>query len=311
MACCVLAATTAFAQSTTPQNVSMINGFPPGAVVDTVGRLISTNIQGIGTVVMENKPGAGGNIAAGLVARAPADGKTLLFTAYSALLTAKAADKKGFIDPLKDLAPIAFVGRNTVLLLVRPDLPATNLRELIAYAKANPGKVSFGTNGVGSSYHLGLEQLNAEAGTKMVHVPYRGGGPALQDMLGGRLEAMFATTSLAMPHISTGRVRAIAVANLERSAQLPDIPTISESGVHGYSLDGGMGIFAPPGTPADTINSINRAVNEVLNNKKIADRLAAEGVPASPMTAQGFADHLDHEFRKAEQIIKTNNLVLK
>lgn len=288
----------------------IINGFPPGAIVDTAGRLVSSHLDGFNNVIMENKPGASGAVAGAHVARAEPDGKTLLFIAFSSLITAKAGGKAGVVDLTEELVPVAYIGGNTSVLLVRKDLPVNNFYEFVAYAKAHPGQLNFGTNGVGGSYHLGLEQLKAQLSIDINHVPYKGSAPGMQDMLGGRLDAMFATISIARPHLDAGKLKAIALTNGKRAKQLPNLPTIAESGVPDYTLDGGMGVFAPPGTHTETVQTLNVTFNKALEKPEVADRLGNEGVMISPMSPKKFKAYLDAEVEKARTIIQSLGLSL-
>ncbi|MDM0053579.1 tripartite tricarboxylate transporter substrate binding protein [Variovorax sp. J22R115] len=290
--------------------VTVYCGFPPGAAVDTVARLVTSNLEGLGNLIVENKAGAGGVLVAGIVARAEPNGSVLLFSAYAGLVTAKAVGRSDVVDLTEELTPIAYIGPNTNLIVVRAGLPVTDFKSFLAYAKTAPNGLTVGTNGIGGSYHLGLEQLNALAGVKLIHVPYKGGGPAMQDMLGGRLDAMFATYSLAKPHMAAGKLRPIAVANNVRFPQLPDLPTVAESGFPGYSIDGGMGFFAPRGVPAEVVKSVNDAVAKLLAEARFRERLLAEGVIPTPMAPSQFKVHLNAEVDKARDIIKKNRIQL-
>ena len=259
--------------------ITLVVAYPPGAITDTVGRRVAERLGarlGV-SVVVENRGGAGGNLAAAHVARQRGDDHTLLFTSYGNLIIAAAADLKLDFHPWRDLAPVAMVGPMTVVLLVRPDLPAMDLRGFLAHAAANPGRVNFASVGVGSSYHLLIEQLQAYGGLSLTHVPYRGGAAAMTDLLGGRVDATLATVLFARPYVADGRARAIAVANAERSPVLPDLPTVGEA-VPGAVLTDGLAVFGPATLPAPTILQANAALREVVMAPAMRDWLTGEGV---------------------------------
>jgi len=285
--------------------ISMIVAYPPGAITDTVGRRIAERLgAALGTtVVVENRAGAGGNVAAAFVARAPADGHTLLFTSYGNLIIAAAADLQVGFHPWRDLTPVSMVGPMTVVMLVRPDQPFGTLQDFVRYASTHPGQVNFASVGAGSSYHLLIEQMMAYGQLRMIHVPYRGGAAAMTDFLGGRVDATLATWLFAKPYVTDGRARAIAVANGERSPVVPDLPTVNEI-IPGARLTDGLAILAPAGTPARVISRLNTALREIIETPAMRDWLTQEGVTPRPGTPEQFTAEMlpvTEELRKLLQ----------
>jgi tripartite-type tricarboxylate transporter receptor subunit TctC len=278
----------------------MVVAYPPGAITDTVGRRVAERLgAALGqNVVIENRGGAGGNVAAAHVARQRADDHTLLFTSYGNLIIAAAADLRLEFHPFRDLAPVAMIGPMSVVVLVRPDLPAQDLRGFLRHAAANPGRVNFASVGVGSSYHLLIEQLQAYGGLSFTHVPYRGGAAAMTDLLGGRVDATLATVLFARPYLADGKARGIAIANAERSAALPELPTVAEA-VPGAALTDGLAVLAPVTLPGFAVARLNTALNAIIAVPAMRDWLTGEGVtprpgPPEALTAemQGAADGL-------------------
>lgn len=267
--------------------ITMVVAYPPGAITDTVGRRVAERLGAAlgASVVVENRGGAGGNVAAAFLARAPADGHTLLFTSYGNLIIADAAEMQVGFHPWRDLAPVAMVGPMTVVVLVRPGLPVGSLRDFVRHAAANPGQVNFASVGVGSSYHLLIEQMMAYGGLRMTHVPYRGGAAAMADFLGGRVDATLATWLFARPYVQDGRARAVAVANGERSPVLPDLPAVDEV-VPGARLTDGLAVLAPTGVPAPVVARLNAALREIVGAPAMRDWLTGEGLTPRPGTPE-------------------------
>ncbi|MDN3564441.1 tripartite tricarboxylate transporter substrate binding protein [Paeniroseomonas aquatica] len=286
--------------------------FPPGASTDTIARRIAERLTaGLGRpVVVDNRGGAGGNIAASLVAKAQPDGHSLLFCATAGLVIAAAARSPLDFDPQRDLAPVAPVGALTVLLLTRPSLPVRTLQEFLAHARARPGQMNFASIGVGSSFHLGLEQMNAAAGVAMTHIPFRGGGQAVPELLAGRLDGMFASWSLARPHVEAGTLRPLAVAGDERYAGLPEVPTLAEAGLPGIWLQEGLGIFAPGGTPAAIIARLNAEITRIIGDPALRDWLIAQGVPPAPASPEAFRGQLQAGVGTIEALLRRIDLKL-
>jgi tripartite-type tricarboxylate transporter receptor subunit TctC len=277
------------AQDWPTRPITMVVAYPPGAITDTVGRRVAERLgAALGAqVVVENRGGAGGNVAAAFVARAPADGHTLLFTSYGNLIIAAAADLPLGFQPWRDLAPVAMIGPMTVVLLVRPDAPYQDLPGFVRHVAANPGRLNFASVGVGSSYHLLIEQMIAYGKLSMTHVPYRGGAAAMTDFLGGRVDATLATLLFARPYMNDNRARAIAVANGERSPVLPEVPTVGEV-VAGAKLTDGLAVLAPAGVPAPVIARLNGAIHAILEQPAMRDWLIGEGVTPRPGPPEAF-----------------------
>ena len=292
------------------KSLTLVISYPPGGIVDTVGRRVAERLGAIlgKPVVVENRGGAGGNIAASAVSKAPADGHTLLFCTYATLSIAAAAGTRLDFDPLRSLTAVAPIGPLTVLLVVRNDFPARTIEEFVAYARAHPGTVNFGSIGVGSSYHLALEQLKALSRTDITHVPYRGGAAAMTDLLGGRLDAMLGTWSMTRPHLQEGGFRALALANDSRASVLPNLPTVAEHAVPGARLVDGLGIFTPAGTPAAVVQRLNAAVRQILAEPAMAEWLTQQGTPPTPLSAADFGAMMQADTSMLSDLIRTYHI---
>ncbi|NYE23932.1 Bug family tripartite tricarboxylate transporter substrate binding protein [Pigmentiphaga litoralis] len=299
------------AQATFPvRPVSLVIGYPPGAIVDTVARQVGAALAPIlgQPVVPDNKGGAAGVIGAGVVAKARPDGYTVLFTAYTSLQIASAIERNLAFDPVNDLIPVASVGRPTTLLLVNADFPAKTFDEFIAYVKARPSQINFGTSGTGSPNHFALEHLNSVFGTRMTAVPYKGAAQMLTDMLGGRVQATFSSSSLAAGHLQAGTVRALAIGSPDASPLFPDLPVIADKGAPGFNASGALGLFAPPGTPPAIVDQWNLAIGKALQDPAVAEKLAGEGIIVKRQTAAQFGDSYRREARQIADFIRQGNL---
>jgi tripartite-type tricarboxylate transporter receptor subunit TctC len=272
-------ATPVLAQSFPARPITIVIGYTPGAVSDLVARTIGEGLhQAWGQpVIVDNRPGSSGNIGAAFVARAPADGYTLMVGTDATMASNVHLFKQVGFDPVKDFAPVALAGANIVCLAVNADLPVKSVADLIAYAKKNPGKLSFGSSGVGSPHHLAGELLRQMAGIDIIHVPYKGGGPAMNDVLGGHIPMAFLSLSAVVPHINTNRVRILAMVEKSRYAAMPDIPTIGET-VPGFEMSSWIGVFAPAGTPPDIVAKLNDGMVKVLTTDAVKARLATLGL---------------------------------
>ncbi|MGG5822097.1 Bug family tripartite tricarboxylate transporter substrate binding protein [Falsiroseomonas sp. HW251] len=304
----------ALAQGAFPARpVTLVVAFPPGASTDITARRIAPRATvALGqTMVVENRTGAAGNLAAGYVARAPADGYTLLHTNYVSLLIAKAANTRLDFDPFEAFVPVAQIGPNVNMLVVRPDLPVRTLPELVALAKRDPDKLTMGTIGIGSAYHMGLEWLNLAFGMRITHVPYRGAAEAVNDLLGGRIDMMFSSLTLAKPHLEANRMRAIAMTNLERAPMFPDMPTIAEQGVPGFDLMTQTAIFAPAGTPGAAVAKVNDAINAALADGQVKAQLESDGVILTPMTPAAFAQQLQGQLATIREVFARTGIRLE
>jgi tripartite-type tricarboxylate transporter receptor subunit TctC len=272
------------AESFPDKPVMLVVPFPPGGPTDAMARTIAAEMKDrLGQpVIVENRAGAGGNIGAEYVARAAADGQTLLFGTSGPLAINASLYRKSGYDPIKSFAPVVQVGHLPNILVVHPSVPAQNVKELVAYAKANPGKLSYASSGNGASSHLAGVLFNEKAGTDIQHIPYKGTGPALNDLLGGQVGMSFTDVLTALPYVKTGKLRALGIATAQRSQALPELPTVAEQGVPGYDVSVFFGIVAPAGTPADRIAKLNKAFVEVLASPKVKELFATQGLEGAP-----------------------------
>ena len=288
--------------------VTLVVAFPPGGPSDVLARIIGKKLEQIlgQPFVIENRPGAGGNVAAEQVARAAADGYTLLNGNNSILATNAALYKKINFDPQADFAPISLIGSQASILVVNPDVKANSMAELIALAKANPGKINYASSGFGAAAHLAGELFKAEAKIDIVHVPYKGAGPALQDVIAGHVQMMFATSASVVGHIRSGKVRPLAVTTLKRTALLPDLPTIDELGIKGFDATTWHGLVAPAKAPKEVIAALNRAMVQALHDPVVVKQLGDLGVDISASTPEEFAAYIKSEIPKWTAIIKAS-----
>ncbi|MBV9191342.1 MAG: tripartite tricarboxylate transporter substrate binding protein [Betaproteobacteria bacterium] len=288
------------------QSVRFVVGFTPGGPSDILARALGAKLtETLGqTVVVENRPGAGGNLAAEVVAKSPPDGNTWLLGNNSILATNQALYSHLGYDPVKDFAPVALVAIQPNILVVHPAVPARSAKELIAYAKANPGKLNYASTGAGVAAHLSAELFKTMAGVDMVHVPYKGAQPALTDVIAGQCQLMFATSASVLPYIKAGRLRALAVTTSQRSPSMPDLPTLAEAGVPGFESITWHGVVVPSATPAATVERLNRAINAALKDKELAGRLEALGAEIAGGSPQDFADYIQREIPKWTKVVK-------
>jgi tripartite-type tricarboxylate transporter receptor subunit TctC len=298
----------AWAQAYPTRPVRIIVGFAPAGAGDIVARLMGQWLsERLGQpFVVENRPGANGNIAAEAGVRAPADGYTLLMVSSANAANAAFYGKLSF-NFLRDIAPIASIIRAPYVMAVNPTVPAKTVPEFIAYAKANPGKISMASVGIGSGTHLAGELFKMMAGVNMVHVPYRGGGPAFNDLLGGQVQVMFPTTVGSIGYIRAGTLRALAVTTATRSDVLPDVPTVDEF-VPGYEASAWFGVGAPKVTPAEIVEKLNKEVNTALTDPNIKSRLADLGGTALPGSPADFGKLIADETEKWGKVIRAANI---
>ena len=308
----VAASGSAVAQLPYPDRpVRILVPFPAGAGVDIVARMIGQPLSeawGQGAVV-DNRPGAGGTIACELAAKAAPDGYTLLLGNVSTFAMAPALYKNVNYDPVRSFAPITLIDTSANVLVTHPAVPATTTEALIALAKAKPGQINYASAGSGTSPHLAAELFKTMAGVDLVHVPYKGSPQALTDLLGGQTQLMFASLVSALPHIRQSRLRALGVTTLKRAAALPEVPTISESGLRGYDVAVWMGIVAPAGTPQRVIAQLNRQIARTLQSPDIRDRLAVQGLEAISNSPAAFGNYIASEVRKWSAVIKQAGVV--
>jgi len=279
--------------------------FPVGGGVDTAGRILAQKLgESLGQpFVIENRGGANGNIGTELAAKARNDGYTLLFTG-AGFVTNPSLYKQIPYDPIRDFDPISLMALGPNVLVVHPSLPVHSVQELIAAAKAQPGKIGFAGSGNGSTPHLAGELFNVMAGVQMVHVPYRGSGPAMIGLLAGEAPVMFLPAINAGPHVAAGRLRAIAVTSRERIAAMPDVPTVSESGLSGYESSQWYGVLAPAGTPPEVLNLLSAQVAKVMQSADMQARMANDGLIPVGSTNEQFAAHIRSEIEKWAKVIK-------
>ncbi len=283
------------AQTFPSQPITLIIPYPPGGSADVLARPMLLELQKkLGqTVILDYKAGAGGTIATSALARSKPDGYTLLM-----VLAAHAINDALYpslpYDTRKDFAPVSLVARLPLLVVTRPSLPVNTLSELIAYAKANPGKLSYGSAGNGNTSHLAAEMFQAATGTKMEHIPYKGSGPVVIALLSGEIDLMFDSFSTSYPHVPTGKFKPLAVAGAKRAALLPDVPTISET-VPGFVIDGWYGILAPAGTPKTVVDTLSKAFAEVANTPSVKAQLNASGYEVVGSTPEAFAKTIDDD----------------
>jgi tripartite-type tricarboxylate transporter receptor subunit TctC len=281
--------------------------FSPGGGNDTVARVIGQTISGpLGQqVVVDNKPGAGGSLGAEIAARAPADGYTLFLGGVGSHALNPTINPRLRYDPLKDFVPVAWIASAPMVLAVHPSVPAQNVRQLIDYAKKNPGKLNFASNGNGSSSQLAAVIFNTMAGTEMTHVPYKGLSPAMVDLLSGTVQLMFSSSVAIMPSVQAGKLRVLGVTSERRMPTLPQVPTIAEEGLAGYETGSWYGILAPAGTPADVVTRLNAEINKTLQNAEVRAKLTFEGAEPEGGTPQAFGDHIRAELRRMGQYAKS------
>jgi tripartite-type tricarboxylate transporter receptor subunit TctC len=258
----------------------------PGGGTDFTGRLVAAKLsEAMGQqVVVENRGGGGGSVGADNAAKATADGYTLLLGSIATHAVNPALYKKLPYDHLKDFAPVSLIGTVPNALVVHPSVPVKSMQEFITYAKANPGKINYGSSGVGSPPHLSMELLRSITGINLVHVPYKGAGPALADLLGGQVQAMCTSLAGLINFVKSGRVRALGVTTAKRNPQLPDVPTIVESGVPGYDVTIWYAVFAPVATPKAIVDKLNAEMVKALNSSEMKERMALQGMDPAPST---------------------------
>jgi tripartite-type tricarboxylate transporter receptor subunit TctC len=284
--------------------------FPPGGSADILARSVGDKLSVAlkQTLLIDNRPGAGGSIGAAEGARAPADGNTLLMAHIGTLAVNPALYPKLPYDPIKSFVPVAWVARVPNILVVNSTSPIKTLADLVAAAKAKPGGMSYSSGGNGSAAHIAFEYLKLKAGFVMVHIPYRGTAPSVTDLLGGQVDATFTGAPALIPHIRSGRLRPLAVSSPKRLANLPDVPTVAESGYPGFDADQWYGIVAPAGTSPDRVTRLNAEINKALQTPSVAEQLAGEGAIPTPTTPQAFADLIRQEIPRWAEVVKAGNI---
>jgi tripartite-type tricarboxylate transporter receptor subunit TctC len=301
------------AQTYPAKPVKLIIPFPPGGNTDIVGRLIADKLSAsLGQqVYVENRGGAGGTIGAEAAAKSPNDGYTLFFSTTGTLASAPSMQPNLRYDPIKDFAPIGTLANAPVVVLVRDDLPARTLAELIDLAKAKPGTLKFGSAGTGHFVHIAGEMFKSAAHVDMLHVPYKGVNQALIDMLGGRIDVMFDAPAQYEPHLRTGKVRALAVASRKRLARLPDVPTTAEAGLPGYVLASWFGLAAPAGTPSEIVNRVNADVQKALAAPDVIEALTKLGLEPGGGTPRQYAEMIVDDLAQWRAAVKAAGIKLE
>ncbi len=292
--------------------IRLVVPFPPGAGTDTVARFVAQKLGDAmkATIVVDNRTGAGGAIGAAEVAKSDPDGYTLLFVA-GPFTTVAAASKNATYDPVKHFAPVAPIATSPLVFVVNPSVPAGTMREFIALAKREPGKLNYGSAGPGSINHLALELFNARAGTDVVHIPYKGIAPATLDLMSGQIQAMTGTVSATLPYIAEKRVKALAVTGARRAPLLPDVPSWQEEGVPNADVINYWGIVAPAGTPHDVIAKLNVEMNRVLAQPDVKARLEREGAELIPGTPEKLGTLIETDLASWKKLIVDAKLSLE
>ncbi|SOZ61661.1 putative extra-cytoplasmic solute receptor [Cupriavidus taiwanensis] len=306
---CAASVGNAAAQNYPQRPVRLVVPYAPGGSADIAARLVSeawAKSLG-GTIVVENRAGAGGNIGVDAVAKAAADGYTIGLQTVSLAINPGLFPRMPY-DTLKDLAPIGMVASSQHVLVVNNNVPAANLQELIAAAKAAPGKLTYGSAGNGSTFHMSAELFKSVANVSIVHVPYRGGGPALVDTIAGQVDMSFPVISAAQQHVQGGKLKALAVTGPRRSAQLPNVPTAAEAGLPGYAFETWFMVFAPAGTPRPVIDKLNAALNTALASPATRERMVREGFEPTPTTPDAARQRLEKEMPVWARLIKQRGI---
>lgn len=310
-AACTLLAGAVHAQSYPSKPVKIVVPYAPGGPNDIVARLLAEKLTtSTGqTFLVENRPGGGSNIGAEAVAKSPADGYTLLVAATSHSINMTLFPKESLkYDLLKDFAPVSLLMTGPLVLVTNPATPVKNVKEFVALAKAKSGKLSFGSSGNGASTHLAGEMLNAAAGIQTIHVPYKGSGPALTDLMGGQIDFMVDTMISAMPFVTSGKLRALATTGKTRSPALPDVPTLAEQGYPGFEAVAWIGLLAPAKTPPEVVAKLNAEVKKVLDQTEVKGRLSVQGFNAEWQKPDVFGAYMGREIQKWGAIVRKANV---
>ncbi|MGV3570153.1 MAG: Bug family tripartite tricarboxylate transporter substrate binding protein [Ramlibacter sp.] len=305
-----LAPLAAHAQAWPARSIKIINPFPPGSPVDVVSRTVAQALEGglKQNVIVDYKSGAGGTIGAGEVARAPADGYTLLVTSSSTHVIAPALRRQMPYDANKDFVPVALIGNGPTVVVVHPSVPVNTLAEFVQYARANPGKVTYASSGPGTILHLSGELFAHKTGAQLLHVPYKGAVPASTDLLGGQVQAMFDSISNAAPQVRAGKLKALAVLTPERTPLLPGVPTGIEAGFPGLDFPAWLGVFAPAGTPKDVVDRIAGTLQAALAQPEYANKLMQSGIWPAFTAGDAFRAKLAADQKLVADLVKVANV---
>jgi len=301
------AGTPALAQQYPTRPIRFIVPFPPGGGNDIVGRIVAQKLaDALGqSVVVDNRGGAGGTLGTDIAAKAPADGHTLLINNISLAVNATLFPKLPY-DTLKDLAPVTLVGRQPNILVVYPSVPAKSMRELLDLARAKPGQLNYGSGGVGTASHLATELLKLMTKVDMVHIPYKGLGPALTDLMGGRVQLIISTMASALPHLKAGKLRPLAVTTNRRSSFFPEVPTMEEAGVRGYEFSTWYGLLVPAGTPQPITARLNAEMTKILSSDATKEQFRVQGLEATSTSPAEFGSYLRSEVDKWGKVVKAS-----
>ena len=302
--------TAAQAQSYPAKPIRLVVPFTPGGVTDTSGRLIAEQLaKRLGQqVIVDNKPGASGNIGTQMVSAAEPDGYTLLLGFDGTMVINPHVFPKVGFDTLKDFAPIGKIGDAVLILVAHPGVAAKSLKEVIALSKTQPGGLSYGTSGTGGTPHIAGELLKQRAGANLTHIPYKGGGQALTDVLGGNIPLVYTAIAGAIPHVKSGKLHAVAVSSGKRASSLPDVPTFIESGLSDFEINSWVALLAPAKTPKAILDKLNAELNAVLNDAEVRERLNGMGISATPGTADKFGEEMKRDLARYGQVVKAANI---
>ena len=305
--CAALASGAALGQAWPSKPIHYLVPFPPAGATDITARIIADKITGpLGQpVIVENRPGAAGNVGSEVVAKSAPDGYTILQCTVAQSISQTLYAKLNY-DLEKDLAPVAMIALVPNVMEVNPSVPAKSVAEFIALAKSRPGKINFASSGSGTSIHMSAEMFMMLTGVKMVHVPYKGSGPALAGMLGGEVDVMFDNLTSSIGYIKSGRLRALAVTTTTRYPELPDVPTMQEAGVAGYEATAWFGMLMPKGTPRNVVMRMNSEVNKALAHADVKEKLAQQGAVASAWTPEQFGEFIHNEIAKWGKVVKAS-----
>ncbi len=313
VACCAgvgiaIAGASALAQERFPTRpIRMICPFPPGGTTDLVARLVAQKLTEAWSqqVVVDNRPGAGGVIGTEMVAKAAPDGYTMLLGSITTHAVNPALYRKLSFDPLRDFQPVSLVVSSPQLLAVHPSVAAKTVKELIALAKAKPGQLNYASAGTGTSPHLTFELFKSMAGIEVVHVPYKGTGPAITDLLGGQTHMMITGVVALMPHVKSGKLRALGVTSAKPVPALPDTPTVAESGIPGFDVSSWFGVFVPAGTPRPIVMKSNQEIKKILTNPETRQRLIDQGADPASNTPEEFMAYVKSEMTRWGQVVRS------
>jgi tripartite-type tricarboxylate transporter receptor subunit TctC len=311
LAVALFACTLAQAQAPYPNRpIKFIVPFPPGGNLDFIARIVAPKLsEALGQpVVIENKGGAGGIVGAEYAAKQPNDGYTIFLGNTGTLAVYAATYSTLPYDPIKDFTGVGMTSTNAMLAVIHPSVPASNVKEFVAYAKANPGKVAAGLAGAGSTPHFATEQLRSQAGIDMLMVPYKGGGPTVTDLVGGQIQLMVEAPTVSFSFVKAGRLKAIAVTGNQRLASLPDVPTFAEAGYPGVDATGWQAIVVPAGTPPAVIAKLSEALAKIINSAEVKEKFSAQGLDAASSTADELNAHIRSEVPKWTRLAKAANI---